>query len=180
MIHLAAVLFDTPHEVVVPFLDRGLDVALIPVDVAQRSSACWPRARYQMRGKPAFARPCFRRSGKAVRDDSRDHARRRRPRNPPRADFSPRWLERYGCTLTPDEIQLVQARRGLPPAQQTHLNTYAAGLVVELASKGRVKAALQDRERLGLALRLVADREAITVRQRQLRHGGSTNSSLSG
>ena len=70
---------------------------------------------------------------------------RRRPRQKPqpRPEYPQRWLERYGRTLTGDEIQLVQAHRGLPPGQQAHLNAYAAGLIVELASNGRVRAALQ-------------------------------------
>jgi hypothetical protein len=76
---------------------------------------------------------------------TRTPAPRRRPRKTPqpRPEYPQRWLERYGRTLTGDEIQLVQARRGLPPDQQTHLNAYAAGLIVERASHGRVKAALQ-------------------------------------
>lgn len=72
--------------------------------------------------------------------------RRHSPKKPqlrPRPDYPKRWLEHYGSTLTSEEIRLVQARRGLPSAQQEHLNTYAAGLVVELASQGRVKAALR-------------------------------------
>src|SRR5688572_25257836 len=61
----------------------------------------------------------------------------------PRSEFSPPWLERYGRTLTGEEITLVEARRGLPPEVQTHLNAYASGIVVQLASEGRVKAALR-------------------------------------
>ena len=76
---------------------------------------------------------------------TRKTALRRRPRQKPqpRPEYPQRWLERYGRTLTGDEIQLVQGRRGLPPEQQTHLNAYAAGLIVERASNGRVRAALR-------------------------------------
>ena len=56
---------------------------------------------------------------------------------------SPRWLEQYGRTLTLAEITLVQAHRGLPLAVQRHLSEYASGLIVELASEGRVKSALR-------------------------------------
>ncbi len=56
---------------------------------------------------------------------------------------STRWLEQYGRTLTLAEITLVQAHRGLPPAVQRHLSEYASGLIMELASDGRVKSALR-------------------------------------
>ena len=61
----------------------------------------------------------------------------------PQPDFQLRWLERYGRMLTDDEIRLIQAHRGLPSSVQAHLNAYASGLIVELASVGRVKAALR-------------------------------------
>ena len=72
---------------------------------------------------------------------TRKTAPRRTKASQPRPEYPQRWLERYGRTLTGDDIQLVQARRGLPPEQQAHLNAYAAGLVVEHASHGRVTAA---------------------------------------
>jgi hypothetical protein len=40
--------------------------------------------------------------------------------------------------LTADEQQLVNAYRGLPPEWQAYLRHYAAQLVVEHASDGRV------------------------------------------
>jgi hypothetical protein len=67
--------------------------------------------------------------------------RRSLKKQQPRPDYPKRWLERYGRSLTGEEIRLVQAHRGLPSPYQTHLNRYASGLIVELASDGRVKAA---------------------------------------
>lgn len=61
--------------------------------------------------------------------------------------FTKRFLERYGLSLTPDEIQVVQALRGLPAAQRGHLCAYAAGLLVQHASRGRVLAAFTELRR---------------------------------
>ena len=65
----------------------------------------------------------------------------------PRPDYSQRFLERYGRTLTDDEIQLLQASRGLPDAQRIHLRRYAAGLIVEHVSEGRVLEASRELRR---------------------------------
>lgn len=52
--------------------------------------------------------------------------------------MSKAWRAEYGQTLTGDEIRLVQAQRGLPAERQEHLRRYAAALVVDEASAGRV------------------------------------------
>lgn len=65
--------------------------------------------------------------------------RSRRPKKPqPRPDYPPRWLERYGRTLTPDEIRLVQAHRGMDePGRDCLLNV--AGRLVLARPKRRAK-----------------------------------------
>jgi hypothetical protein len=47
---------------------------------------------------------------------------------------------RYRERLTADEYQLVNAFRGLPPERQAYLRHYAAQLVAEHVSDGRVLA----------------------------------------
>jgi hypothetical protein len=67
-------------------------------------------------------------------------ARRRTPKKKPqpRPDYSPRWLERYGRTLTGDEIQLVQASRGMDEQGRDCLLNVAGRLVLA-RPKRRVK-----------------------------------------
>jgi hypothetical protein len=52
----------------------------------------------------------------------------------PRPEHSRRWLERYGRTLTGDEIQLVQAHRGITEPEQRALRACAAQLVLNRAT----------------------------------------------
>lgn len=50
-----------------------------------------------------------------------------------RALYSPAWLARYGRGLTPDEVRLVQAYRGVAalPSLQQDLLSFAAWLVLD-------------------------------------------------
>ena len=61
--------------------------------------------------------------------------RRRQPKRP-QPWPSRRWLEQYGRTLTGDEIQLVQAHRGIAEPEQRVLRQYAAHLVI---NRGKVE-----------------------------------------
>jgi hypothetical protein len=63
--------------------------------------------------------------------------RRRQPITPP-PGASARWLEMYGRTLTDDEIQLVQASRGMDEQGRDCLLNVACRLVLA-RPKRRVK-----------------------------------------
>jgi len=57
--------------------------------------------------------------------------RRRATRAPqPRPEYPQRWLERYGRTLTGDEIRLVQAYRGIDADAQADLRHRSSLLVL--------------------------------------------------